>query len=201
MTSEYDLHLQRVADRKRRLRTELEETLGAAGEISLEIGCGHGHWLVDYAAANPDRRCLGIDIVRDRVERARRKQARAGQENLSFLLGEAAEVLDQLPQGIVLAEVFLLFSDPWPKKRHWKNRVFNARFLQDLGRRCFGGARLHFRTDHPGYFAWAEEVVAEQELWKVDSSIPWPLERETVFQARAESYQSMILVKQKLNFS
>lgn len=164
-------------------------------ELTLEIGCGHGHWLVDFADAFPERQCLGIDIVGDRIERANRKKERAELENARFLRGEAMEVLDAIPEQVILKEVFILFPDPWPKKRHWKNRLFGSRFLDELAARSKTGARCYFRTDHEDYFAWAEEVVAEQTSWWRDPNFIWPFERETVFQSRAESYRSLAIEK------
>ncbi len=163
--------------------------------LSLEIGCGHGHWLVDFAAAFPEKRCLGLDIIGDRIERAEKKVRRAGVTNAHFVRGEAFEVLDLMPEHVRLTEVFILFPDPWPKKRHWKNRLFCVKFLSELAKRCDSGVRCHFRTDHDPYFEWAEEVVAEQRIWERDTVSDWPFERETVFQSRADGFQSMILVK------
>lgn len=164
-------------------------------KLTLEIGCGHGHWLVAYAEANPSKRCLGVDLIGERIERAEKKARRAEQGNALFLRGEAFEVLDLMPEHVELDEVFILFPDPWPKKRHWKNRLFCHAFLVELAKRCSTGVRCHFRTDHDPYFEWAEEVVAEQTIWRRDRGIDWPFERETVFQKRADGYQSMVLVR------
>lgn len=192
----FDEFQKRVAERKRQLKEILDEKIVGQSEIVFEPGCGHGHWLTDYAVAHPDKFCLGIDIIGERVERANRKKDRAGLDNLQFVRGEAYETLELLPAELRLESIFLLFLDPWPKKRHWKNRLFSQRFLEETAKRSSQGTRLYFRTDHSGYFEWAEEVAADQALWRIDETAVWPFERETVFQAKADSYQSMILVKQ-----
>ncbi len=190
-----EAHLRRVEQRKARLGRELESRLSGVPRIDLEIGCGHGHWLTDYASERVDTVCVGIDIIGDRIDRANRKAARAKRENLHFIKAEAFEFLDQLPQGVAIESVFILFPDPWPKKRHWKNRIVNPSFLELLASRCLDVARLHFRTDHSGYFDWAAERVESAPDWRRVSDAPWPFERETVFQSKAASYQSMILEK------
>ncbi|MDQ8204235.1 tRNA (guanosine(46)-N7)-methyltransferase TrmB [Pelagicoccus sp. SDUM812003] len=193
MPSGYEQHLDWVAQRRRSLKERLAKRFAEPVSLTLEIGCGHGHWLVDYAAAFPDKTCLGIDIIGDRIERAERKRQRAGQGNLSFVRGEAFETLDLMPPQVTLAEVFILFPDPWPKKRHWKKRLFSLPFLDELAKRSDPGVLCHFRTDHDPYFDWALELLPEQQAWEREEGREWPFERETVFQARAPSYQSLIL--------
>lgn len=80
-----------------------------SGLVTLEIGCGHGHFMAAYAAAHPDERCLAIDIIRDRLERAQRKTDRAGLTNVAFLRAEARMLIENLPESMRLRRVFVLF--------------------------------------------------------------------------------------------
>lgn len=160
--------------------------------LTLEIGCGHGHYLTAYSAAHPDTFCIGIDLLKDRIARAGRKRDRAKLTNLIFLEAEACEFLDALPPSAVLADVFILFPDPWPKRRHHKNRIIQPDFLSALADKAASGARLCFRTDFAPYYADARRTLAAHSDWKLDESHPWPFELETVFQSRADSYQSLV---------
>jgi len=195
--SSYRQHLERVGDRRKALRERiLAMGLSEAKEgVTLEIGCGHGHWLVDFAAAFPDRECVGIDLIGDRIERAQKKGRRAGVGNARFFKAEALEFLELLPESVSLKEVFMLFPDPWPKKRHWKNRLLSEAFLERIADFCPVGARFYFRTDHKGYFDWSAEIAAALPRWVRAASYAWPFERETVFQAKADDYQSLVLVR------
>lgn len=195
MSEGYQQHLAWVAQRRDNLRQLLAELFPVKCELGLEIGCGHGHWLNGYASTRPDHRFLGVDLIADRIDRANRKRERAGVVNVDFIKAEAMELLDLLPEHVVLTEVFVLFPDPWPKKRHWKNRLFCESFLEELGKRCGEGVRCHFRTDHAGYFEWAEEIASQTKTWSRIDESNWPFELETVFQSKADSYQSLILVK------
>jgi len=174
------------------LRETFFPRLPVGAPLTLELGCGHGHYLNAYAAAHANEFCVGIDLIGDRIERAARKAHRAKLANLVFVQAEAALFLSALaafgeagaPQ---LARVFVLFSDPWPKRRHWKNRVLQSSLLDTLAPLAAPGAALHFRTDHPDYFAYALEIVAAHPLWRVATAeeAPWPFEHVSVFEERA----------------
>lgn len=157
--------------------------------LTLEIGCGHGHFFTAYAAAHPDETCLGVDLLRDRIVRANRKARRAGLANLAFVHAEAGVLLEALPPAMRLQTVWVIFPDPWPKRRHHKNRLIQADFLTALARRSAQGARLHFRTDYAPYFTAALETVTQHPEWKIVPGA-WPFEFVTVFQSRADSFHS-----------
>lgn len=190
-----------VAARKVVLRTELASFFSArpAGRtVTLEIGCGHGHFLVRYASVHPDKLCLGIDLLRDRIVRSEKKRHRARLTNLHFIRAEAGEVLDCLPADVRLDEVFVLFPDPWPKRRHHKHRLIQPSFLEELGQRAGEGARLYFRTDHSAYFTAAKAVIAKHHAWRPEPGVSWPFEEPTVFQQRAPHYDSLVATKGRL---
>ena len=190
---EFVLH---VESRQAQLRHELPTVLPPApASIVLEIGCGHGHFLARYAEAHPDRFCLGVDIINDRLQRAAKKGRRAGLKNLHFHKTEATELIDCLPAGITLQAVFLLFPDPWPKTRHHKNRLVRPDFLADLARRVVPGGAFYFRTDHAEYFAAGRAVLETHPDWEIQPAAVWPFEEATVFQLKAPEYQSLVAVR------
>ncbi len=187
--------LARVAERRVDLRRELAALLPEPRALVWEIGCGHGHFLVRYAQEFPEKFCLGIDIILDRLLRSGRKRDRARLGNCHFLRAEARECFNEFPAGVTFAEVWVLFPDPWPKARHHKNRLLQADFFAAIASRAEPGARFYFRTDHEEYFRAVEAVVAGLQTWRRDPSAPWPLEQETVFQARAPRHFSLVAVR------
>lgn len=180
-----------MTERRRALRELLESTLSAGAQFVWELGCGHGHFLAAYAEAHPERLCVGIDIVGERIERANRKRDRAKLANLHFIRAEARLFLEELPASARFQDVFILFPDPWPKLRHHKHRIIQLDVLTTIARRCALAARLHFRTDFEPYFSDARATISAHPDWTLVSE-PWPFEHETVFQRRAPNYQSLI---------
>lgn len=182
----------RVASRMAELRTRLSKLSPGTRPTVLELGAGHGHFLASYADAHPGHFCIGIDLISDRVRRATRKRDRAGLDNLHFFQCEATEFLQCLPPHLLFRRIFALFPDPWPKKRHHKNRLLSPSFLEGLAKRSTSGADLFFRTDHRPYFDEVQETVGAHEQWAVDDEALWPFEEQTVFQARAASFSSLV---------
>ncbi|MFT3830389.1 MAG: tRNA (guanosine(46)-N7)-methyltransferase TrmB [Opitutaceae bacterium] len=175
------------------LRAELSGLFSSPGSsVVLEIGCGHGHFLCRYAHNFPNDTCVGIDLLKDRLERAARKRDRAKLGNLHFVKTEAAEFLECLPAGVSFRSVFLLFPDPWPKKRHHKNRLVRAEFMAALARHMAPGGRFYFRTDHAEYFEAGRIALAAHPDWQITPEVVWPCDEATVFQMKAETYFSLV---------
>lgn len=121
----------------------------------LEIGCGSGRFLTQYAKANKDI-CLGIDIRFKRLVLAANKSLEIN--NLFWSRCRAEELVNIIKENS-LKEVHIYFPDPWPKKRHLKNRLMSKDFLQQLKEKMTPKAKLFFKTDHDEYFEFAKENI------------------------------------------
>ena len=160
--------------------------------ITFEVGCGNGHFLSAYSKEYPYKLCIGIDLLGQRLKRSNNKKRNNQLENLRFIKAEAGEFVEAFPPNTSLSEVFILFPDPWPKRKHHKNRLIQPEFLTALAKICKTDAPLHFRTDHEDYFEWVTEHIKAHPSWSITCEAPWPLEVETLFQKRAPSYKSLI---------
>jgi len=181
-----------IAKRRDHLRALLLEAISGSPSLVLEVGSGHGHFLTAYSAAHPKELCVGIDIASDRVARANRKRERAKLANLHFILADADDFLDAMPEGVKFSAVFILFPDPWPKRRHQKHRVLKPVFLDAIAARTRKGTGLYFRTDHEPYFRDAVDIVRAHTDWMESDSSDWPFEEPTVFQKRADRHFSLV---------
>ncbi|HEX2854483.1 MAG TPA: tRNA (guanosine(46)-N7)-methyltransferase TrmB [Opitutaceae bacterium] len=184
-------HFARADERRTLLRGTISRALPAQKRFVWEVGCGHGHFLAGYAATHPETTCIGIDIARERIIRAIRKRDRAKLDHLHFVHADANDFLGALPPTVTFSSIFILFPDPWPKRRHHKNRLLQSLFLDRVHERAAEGTRLYFRTDHAPYFSEVSATVETHPKWERVND-PWPFELETVFQARAASYQSLV---------
>ncbi|MEN8180972.1 MAG: tRNA (guanosine(46)-N7)-methyltransferase TrmB [Myxococcota bacterium] len=132
--------------------------------LVLEIGFGRGEFLFALATAGPTRAFLGVEYSAKRVLKTARRLARSELHNVRLLLAPAEDVVrDLLPSGSLEA-VWVNFPDPWPKKRHHKRRLLQARFVRALAGRLRSGGALHIATDHVGYAESVAEVLGAEPL-------------------------------------
>lgn len=183
-----------------RLRTELSEILGDQKTFTLEIGCGHGHWLAAYAQANPTEFCVGIDLITGRIEKSLRKKSLQNIKNIAFLKAEATEVLDALTPSQLIEKIFILYPDPWPKKRHHKNRFICAENLTRLAKASSNHAKLYFRTDDADYFEWTMQELKNHPEWQICPENPWPFETPTFFEELTQVKRDVIAEKVSKSF-
>lgn len=184
-----------VADRRERLRARLIEIILPSPHFVWEVGCGHGHFLAAYAASHPNEHCIGIDISSDRVARADRKRERARLANLNFVLAEGDDFLAAMPPASRLSAIFILFPDPWPKRRHHKNRVMKPEFLTGIAAAAAKGTRLYFRTDHEPYFRDASAGIRAHPDWEESEGEALPFEEPSVFQKRAAAHFTLVATR------
>lgn len=139
----------------------LQAALAAAAgaRLEIEIGCGNGIFLADYAAARPDTVCVGIDLKERRCQKAQRKVQRRGLRNAFVINGRAEEVIDRLPPGSVHA-FHLYYPDPWPKARHRRRRFLRGEVLDRMVNALAAGGRILFATDFLDYHVQARVLFA-----------------------------------------
>lgn len=169
----------------------LKEPVGTGPGV-LELGCGHGHYLTEFARVHPQYRCLGVDFCRDRIRRAERKQIRAGLLNLRFFRAEARQFLMSLPPDALVSQVLVLFPDPWPKRRHRKNRLVTPDLLTCLADISAPLGRFYFRSDVADYVSDVRTAVERNPRWTLLADELLPVESPTVFQLRAGSFGTVV---------
>jgi len=188
-------HAAIVASRRDALRRVIANKIEPTERLVWEVGSGHGHFLTAYAAVHPGETCVGIDISSERIARADRKRERSKLERLHFVRADAEDFLASMPERARFSSIFILFPDPWPKRRHHKNRLIKPEFLSALAARSEKGARLHFRTDHEAYFREALGIILEHADWILSDTANLPFEEPTVFQKRAARYFTLVAMR------
>ncbi len=154
-------------------------------DVWLEIGFGGGEHLLWQAAAHPDVGFIGCEPFCDGVVKVLSALEEGRAANVLIYPDDARDVLRWLPPRS-LGRVFILFPDPWPKKRHHKRRLVAQPTLDLLQRVMRPGAELRVATDvgdqacailsairaHPA-FAWEVEGPEDWRRRKSD----WPATR------------------------
>jgi len=127
------------------------ETKGA--KLMLEIGCGKGAFLCQYALDFPQNCILGAEWDLYCSNFTAKKIEKFGLKNAAVMRGDLFYFLRDLMPNASFDEIFMFFPDPWPKRRHHKNRlVLRDGFLEQIYRVLKPGKGLfHWATDHEEY--------------------------------------------------
>jgi len=129
------------------------------------------------ATRHPERNFIGAERLLGRVRKTARKAHRAElheQDNLRVTRLDSAYLAGWLLPDDSIDRFHLLCPDPWPKKKHHKNRfVRNLDFHRGLGRKLRQGGLLLFKTDHEEYY---EEGLEELDRLPFLARCDWPEE-------------------------
>ncbi len=135
---------------------DLTAVFGNDHPVFVEIGFGNGESLAEMARRHPERNYVGIEVHRPGVGHLLLKLAEYGCENVRVICHDAVDVLAHMLPEASLQGVYLLFPDPWHKKRHHKRRILQAQLVERLARLIRPGGFLHAATDWQDY---AEQMM------------------------------------------
>lgn len=140
----------------------------------IEIGFGGAEHLISQARANPQAGLIGCEPFEDGLVKALTAIDEGGLGNVRLLGDDVRPLLRWLPEGSI-SRVFMLFPDPWPKKRHQKRRLFSPSLLQLLARVMVPGAELRLATDIGDYARTALLAVAGTPAfcWTAETPHDW----------------------------
>ena len=141
--------------------------------IWLEVGFGSGEHLVHMAQAYPDVGFIGVEPFQNGVATLLGKIQRTGVTNIRIHPGDARDLMDVLPAGSI-AKGFLLYPDPWPKKKHHRRRFVTPEHLVPLSDCLSDGAEFRVATDIPDYVRQTlEEVPRAGFQWLATRAADW----------------------------
>lgn len=143
-------------------------------ERTLEIGFGGGEHLSGQARLRPDHGYIGIEPFMNGVAKALTQIDEEGLKNVRIWRGDARDMLPRFTSQS-LDQIFLLFPDPWHKKRHAKRRFVQARTRDDFARLLKPGGRLRIATDVKSYADHCMIEFCEDERfdWQAKSAASW----------------------------
>ncbi len=157
-------------------------------KFALEVGFGGGEHLVARASANPDWGFIGCEPFLNGIAQLLTKIEEAEHTNIRIHTGDARDILDRLPER-ALSAVYVLFPDPWPKRRHWKRRLISNDTLQSLARVMKPGTQLIFASDDVSYVRWALALVMQSGLfdWLAERPADWRMRPQGAPETRYEA--------------
>ena len=147
---------------------KIKEASGAApsGKIHLELGCGSGRYLIEWAQENPQDAFIGLELRFKRLALAAKKIERQNIRNI-LLMREHGEFIDEyLPHNSIDC-IHINFPDPWSKKNRRKHRILSTDFLTKMHPFFRPKGELLFKTDHLEYFETITDILKEIDTYKI----------------------------------
>jgi tRNA (guanine-N7-)-methyltransferase len=142
--------------------------------IWLEIGFGGAEHLAANALAHPDIGFIGCEAYLNGIAKALAFIEAGRLRNVRLYNGNARAVIEALPAE-ALDGAYLLYPDPWPKRRHRRRRFLSSDTLTRLARVLRPGAELRFATDIDGNSAWtlARALRSPDFVWAPATPNDW----------------------------
>ena len=154
-------------------RLDLEKIFGRNAPFYVDLGCGDGSFICALAERMPERNFLGIERLLDRIRSATRKAATVGNVRLLRMENSYA-VRYLLPAGSV-ETFYLLFPDPWPKRRHHRRRIVTPDFLSSIHTALKKNGLIYIATDHLDYLEKIKKIARSNPgfaVAEVDVDLP-----------------------------
>lgn len=139
---------------------EQRAKIPAETPIELEIGSNRGRFIKGLCAGRPEVHFVGIEIKRNLCTTAAKRLKRHDLDNGQFFPADARQAVPILFGEERLQAVYVLFPDPWWKKRHAKRRILNSDFLELLHAHLIEGGHLIVKTDVPFYAQHVRQLLS-----------------------------------------
>jgi tRNA (guanine-N7-)-methyltransferase len=159
--------------------------------IFIEIGFGGGEHVLAEAIRNPRHGWIGCEAFVNGMAKTLAGIAAQRLENIRLHLGDGLAVVNWLPRAC-LAGAYILYPDPWPKRRHRKRRLIQDATVAALARPLRPGAVIRLATDSAEYAAWIVERFTNSGAFVCCPELthhgrqPWPEFSGTRYGAKAQ---------------
>lgn len=122
--------------------------------IEVELGCGKGKFIYDIAKKNPNINYIGIEKYDSVVVRALEKLILHPLENIKLIRFDATNIVDIFTNNEI-SNIYLNFSDPWPKRKHAKRRLTSPKFLNRFHSVLQNFGNIYMKTDNYAFFEYS----------------------------------------------
>jgi tRNA (guanine-N7-)-methyltransferase len=163
-----------------------EKVFDNKNPVDCEIGFGNGEFLVKKSKLHPERNFFGIDYSNESFRRAVKKIKKAKKQSIKVVCMEAKAAFIVLIPEKSLSHIYLNFPDPWPKKKHYKNRLLDREFLKIAASCSTDKGKIIVATDDPFYRDFILEEIGAVHLWESLFQRGWTDELSDHFSTKYE---------------
>lgn len=181
----------RVIEIGKEYKGRWQEVFGNDHPIHIEVGMGKGKFIMTLAKMHPEINYIGIEKYSSVLLRALQKSEEYEGDNIMFIRMDAEEIADVFDKDEI-DQIYLNFSDPWPKDRHAKRRLTSKEFLARYDQFLKKDGRVTFKTDNRPLFDFSLEQVVEAG---------WILENHTFDLHHSEYVEGNVMTEYEEKFT
>ena len=132
----------------------------------VELGAGHGDWLLEYAKEHPEYLFVAVEIKGDRIWHGAKQALLENISNILFIHDDALRIEDYFPKESI-DELWIQFPEPLPKKKHEKRRFTAHNRLKAYYNLLKPKGKIIFKTDEPQLFQFTLEELKKMSNFKI----------------------------------
>lgn len=134
-------------------------------EVWLEIGFGSGEHIIEQAKNNSKIPIIGCEAYLDGIASLLSKIVLSSVKNILIFPNDVRILLNYLKSSS-LSRIFILFPDPWHKKKHHKRRLISDETSMEFSRVLKKGGKIFLSSDNKNYIDWIVDVFSKREEFK-----------------------------------
>lgn len=150
------------------------EVFGNDNPICLELGMGRGSFIIEMAKENPNVNYIGLELDRSQAATAVKNIGSDRIDNLRIVCSHANEVVNMF--GKEIDTIYLMFSEPWPKKKDEKRRFTHEGYLKLYDRIFKKHKHIVLKTDNKILFSFSLESLSK--YWYVFDKVSLDLHND-----------------------
>ena len=116
----------------------------------LEIGFGYGENLIHLSKNNPDTSVIGCEVYEPGIANLVEKIETENLKNIYIYPKNIFSLFGNLKKNS-FEKVFILYPDPWPKKKHFKRRLISEILLKKIHKILKKNGLIFISTDSADY--------------------------------------------------
>ena len=163
-------------------------------DYALDIGFGSGDHTIACASQLPHTGFIGSEVFINSIATLIENIQHLSIKNIRIYPDMIQNLIPHL-QDQCIHYVYILFPDPWPKKKHCKRRLVDVDFLQCLIRIMVKGGLIYFASDDAHYIDHMVQSIEQIPLLKI---IHHDTVRPEYWQGVTTRYEQKALVKKTL---
>ena len=149
----------------------------------LDIGSGFGESTIKIAKKNKKKIVICCDKYIDGLNNIFNNAQKELLDNIYIYQGNVHQMLDEYCSKDSISEVWILFPDPWPKKKHFKRRLIDKDFFYKIKKYLKYRGEINIASDSKSYISQilrTIDQVREDFLWVNQSKSEWEYDLETL---------------------